>query len=918
MSKSGGNLSESNDKPILATYFFDAQAQKLPRSLEGLLRSIIHQILLQAPQLIAKVFPSVGNVDQFRETFLPWSQWQLETVLQDVLEAARTTSFLIFVDGLDECWDDSSVVARCIRSFADRAPPNLKMCVASRPYADFEFEFKKFPRLQVENHTTEDIRLHVDRIFEEAKAVLGSQCTPLAQKVIEKARGIFIWVTLVCKSLQRGWRRYEDIKSLELRLQEMPQDLVDLYQRILDEMDPKEQEEAKKLLIIVTLAKRTMFLPELLQAYLHSDACMRAKDPDDHPWPLSLKTSTSGNLHVQQETLQRFEGRVKAICRGLVQVDAPWGPTSGVLLLHETVHSFVRQRILSNTTNVSQLNGSVLLLRACVHYLFSLFSSTEEYKWDVRFERPEKWSEEHTDIFELGSVLLNHRDYIEETQRYGWNTLHDYPLKLGLLHYSVENWLGHALDAELETGSSHDSIVGRLRGRYFDLWRRLFQIHNPARARRMPTDPLAMAVEFGLERYAESQIKSLPSPSDLEATDTSQMRSYANYLLFAVAKQGNTTLADILFKKGASLNPRQGAFWRVRFLPPDARTMVPRAEIGSLRHWGQGAFARAVHFDHVELVELFMARGAMMKMETLVTMSLPWLQTGGVVRMRILAEPAMFTDANSNSLRRSRLTVKDAKAFSRTDDSPGGGKLSSAPILAHIEKCHRDQSYYETYEIPNVPPTYGHYKAISHAVQRRSFRVLTKLLSTPTTANIQHDLDLALIQAAELGVEQCVTVLLKFGADAKFSSVENCSRGRSGCYALLAAIGRDDVGIVSALLRAGSDPNLLSSCCQKRPIDLALERLHRYPRNSMVQAVIFQVVQYGGQLPNDPLRRKSISPEPALAAWIADNLVVDAEVLRNRTSPRLNQNGSATFPTRSFSFDLSRDGDTEETTVGLE
>jgi hypothetical protein len=57
-----------------------------------------------------------------------------------------------------------------------------------------------------------------------------------------------------------------------------------------------------------------------------------------------------------------------------------------------------------------------------------------------------------------------------------------------------------------KTKSSNSGIINALAGQYFDLWRRLFQIHNPKRTKRMPTDKLALALEQGLQRYIETEI----------------------------------------------------------------------------------------------------------------------------------------------------------------------------------------------------------------------------------------------------------------------------------------------------------------------------------------------------------------------------------------------------------------------------
>lgn len=58
------------------------------------------------------------------------------TIHQTISLAASTAKFYFFIDGVDDCSGDHSEMVHLLKDFSKL--PNVKLCVASRPWNVFE------------------------------------------------------------------------------------------------------------------------------------------------------------------------------------------------------------------------------------------------------------------------------------------------------------------------------------------------------------------------------------------------------------------------------------------------------------------------------------------------------------------------------------------------------------------------------------------------------------------------------------------------------------------------------------------------------------------------------------------------------------------------------------------------------------
>ncbi|KAI8628773.1 hypothetical protein F5Y19DRAFT_465067 [Xylariaceae sp. FL1651] len=192
----------AGSRPLLtSSFFFWYLGTPLQKSQEGLLRALLHSVLRQVPRLIGEVMPDLCLE---ATKFDPTSQLTLEppnlskltrwfTNLVNALKNDGSQRVCIFVDGLDDL---------CGRVFI----------IFSKDQIHDKYRFLNF--------------IETRRFIE---------------KVVNRSDGVFLWVSLVIKSL------------LEARLIEMPSGVSELYRHMLDRIPLKYKKQAAEMLQLATL-----------------------------------------------------------------------------------------------------------------------------------------------------------------------------------------------------------------------------------------------------------------------------------------------------------------------------------------------------------------------------------------------------------------------------------------------------------------------------------------------------------------------------------------------------------------------------------------------------------------------------------------------------------------------------------------
>ena len=373
---------------VWTKFFFWNLGTQMQKSQAGLLRSLLHQILSKCPDLIWEVVPDIWKLIKSRSNAelrylrLPESAWCL-TKMKNAFKSILTQTMLplkicLLIDGLDEYDGDHDEIVTFFHEVS--LFENVKICVSSRPLMIFEEQLESCPRLRLQDLTVNDITIYVREklsMHRRARALAEQDpgtLTTFIEEIVQKSSGVFLWVSLVVKSLLNGLTNYDNIADLRKRLQALPNELDDLFERMLNSIQPPFYvEQASRLFLITCLTQEPMTMLGLSLA--------DEKDPK-----VALGASEPMRFKEREVRIEEMSGRMKSRCAGLLEArQADQIPKVArslargsavelacfhVDLLHLTVKQFLTkpdiwERLLGSTAE-RRFDGHIALLQSVV------------------------------------------------------------------------------------------------------------------------------------------------------------------------------------------------------------------------------------------------------------------------------------------------------------------------------------------------------------------------------------------------------------------------------------------------------------------------------------------------------------------------------------------------------------------------
>ncbi|KAF8850535.1 hypothetical protein BDZ45DRAFT_696655 [Acephala macrosclerotiorum] len=371
----------------IAAFFFWGSGMVEQKSQSGLLRSLLYEVLRQHPDLIPVVLPRdwAKRYTCLIDTIQPerdiWSLTRLKRAFQllsrqDIVKIR----LCLFIDGLDEYDGDHDEVAQIFESFT--TSPCIKVCLSSRPLVLFGHVFQGSPCLRLQDLTVRDIQYYVadtlehHRQFQRLALKQPRRTSDLVNEIVRKAEGVFLWVSLVVKSLLSGLSNRDDMRDLQRRVRLLPSDLEALYSHMLACIDPFYARKASEIFQIERSARDYL-------KYMGPRA--------EEPVPLTLlglsfaidESDLSGTNSVPflegtptNLKLKTVEDRLKGQCAGLLETQTSSTeplPTRKVQYLHRTVQEYLErssiwETVVSRTAGTT-FNPNISMLRSCVFQL---------------------------------------------------------------------------------------------------------------------------------------------------------------------------------------------------------------------------------------------------------------------------------------------------------------------------------------------------------------------------------------------------------------------------------------------------------------------------------------------------------------------------------------------------------------------
>lgn len=305
-----------NKKLVFANFFFWASGDKLQKSLEGLYRSLLFEILNQCPDLIEKVLP-----DQWAKMKSNPTKWEsmplLFSELRRAMESITTKCsfphhrFFFFIDGLDEYEGDSTdhlELARSLKNWSFSA--DMKMCVSSRPHTEFLNVFDSDLQMHLHHLTRTDIELFTMATFEKESNFDSTNegCRDIVQDIVDSADGVFLWVHLVVRSLLNGFRHRYPVAHLKQKLEKMPRELDLLFDKIFNSIDSSDREKSDKMLL---LAATYPNLNALMFSWLDD------LEDSDFPFNAPIEAYSDAEIRDRHDVVRL---QLDGLCKGLLEI----------------------------------------------------------------------------------------------------------------------------------------------------------------------------------------------------------------------------------------------------------------------------------------------------------------------------------------------------------------------------------------------------------------------------------------------------------------------------------------------------------------------------------------------------------------------------------------------------------------------
>ncbi|KUJ12525.1 uncharacterized protein LY89DRAFT_593058, partial [Mollisia scopiformis] len=236
----------------VATFFFWNSGTEIQKSHQGLLRSLLFQILGKHRGLIPICLPNrwakqySGSLDLGEEIAAdPWTLPQLTDAFRRlVCQKEIPMRLCFFIDGLDEFGGNTMELCYFLRELSRLNPNNAKFCVSSRPWVEFQNSFEGCATLRLQDMTFDDIKIYVDEKFHRDPGFLKLEvngpedAAAIIEEIVEKAEGVFLWVQVVVRLLLTGVANRDSMAQLWQRLRSFPRDLYPLYTAMLLQIEP--------------------------------------------------------------------------------------------------------------------------------------------------------------------------------------------------------------------------------------------------------------------------------------------------------------------------------------------------------------------------------------------------------------------------------------------------------------------------------------------------------------------------------------------------------------------------------------------------------------------------------------------------------------------------------------------------------
>jgi hypothetical protein len=568
----GGNaLPTESTNPVVLYFFFQRISHESGQTALAALKTFTNQLVLQQPdvlQILLRRYKKLSAKGGFA-----WSWENVSSVLGDMLKRVSLHKLVhVILDAVDECetnsqilivdWIKGLIEAPYSSSFAS-SRATFKILATSRPDGSLLDMLEDIPTLAIqENDTAKDIRVLIHsqvEHFARKRHIRENVAQSIAHFLEENARGMFLWVVLVMKELERRDERLTD-EVIAAKLSKLPMTLAETYKVILHAPPLARREDMWRVIRWILYACRDIDLDEL-----EAGLCLEG---DIKSW-------------------HGFAGDLEYLCGSLIRYDG-----TRISLVHQTARTFLESFVRdANPLDIAELSmdsrsANERLAMTCIEYL-----SKEE-------------------VF----VALDRDLLLAETPALYTATMNNFLDRHPFYRYATEGWIHHIrgvgsssprLDAMIHKMFSSEACRENI------LTLTFFIFKQESSAIPSYNEPIHLAAYFDLPRlvkqYIAEDAASVHAASDTDDTplvwasemgstecvrllldagaDPNQTEYDGWSALHWAARNNHVDVAELLLKHGAKVDQQDGK----GHTPLDwALDREHRAVIEVLRRWDAG------------------------------------------------------------------------------------------------------------------------------------------------------------------------------------------------------------------------------------------------------------------------------------------------------------------------------------------
>ena len=390
-------INDLQEQNLKCSYFFFKHGNATKSTVAGCLRALIYQMARSDDAVLRRLI-------EVQQDTLPWEHWDERIIWRKLFvgcifnEPNPLPQFWV-IDGLDECQKLPAFV-----SLVAKAPSHLKIFLTSRSTPEVEQGLNilgplaEHYQIQMED-TLSDLSIFVGSRMDRLPAGNDEGRMKLKEKVLGKASGSFLWVSLIVQELEQAYSE----ESADEVLNDVPVEMNKLYARMLESVhkNGRATRLAKSVFMWTLLSLRTLTLDEM--------QCAIKLDTD--------------------ETVRNLGNSISAICGQLVCVDQ----SDRVQCIHQTARTFLlRQQAFPNLV-MNKQQSHKRIAEVCLKFLAGNFFKRLRLR---RIKSTSSTSSPDTDFTDYASVFFS--DHLQKCSSEDSTTL---DLLCEFLDSNVLSWI---------------------------------------------------------------------------------------------------------------------------------------------------------------------------------------------------------------------------------------------------------------------------------------------------------------------------------------------------------------------------------------------------------------------------------------------------------------------------------------------